>query len=187
MIDVIWGDLVELIGMVGRNGGNALICGARRSAGVELVNRNGGNASISGLRRVMANLIVSTDLGQLSGSPDVAAGGCDPLRPAISLPSPVAHGSDQAGETFSESGQNRQISPCLASASLGKGAEIPPFPMGSGVRAAQCAGLNIQSWCRPKFLEALRQSGGLGVGWSQSCAKGLNMLWTLGRGTACVN
>ncbi len=110
-------------------------------------------------------------------------GGADPLRGARFLPIRVAHAGNRNGEMFPDQAHPRANGICQADAGAGNGREIPSILSGSGVRAAQCAGVNGRSVCRPKS----RGTVGLGGGCSRSCANGVNELLTLGLGVGSVN
>ena len=105
---------------------------------------------------------------------EVGPEGVAPLRDPRRLPSPVAHGSHRFGEKFPDLGQARPIGACSAGrfgelrmSGWKNSREIPPIPLGSGVRAAQSARFSDRSERRPKFSATV----GLGGGWSRSCAK----------------
>lgn len=111
--------------------------------------------------------------------------GVNPLRRAAVFLIPVALAGHQSGQkTASRSAAN---SLCQADHEARSGREIPSSLMGSGVRAAQCAGVNDRSVCRPKSPEMASFSEGLGEKWSRSCAKGVNEAGRLGAGVGGVN
>jgi len=122
------------------------------------------------------------DLGRAIG-----AGGVGPLRRAQSVPCPVVSGRCQFGEKCPDRASPATIGLCSAMDRAGNGRKILPALLGSGVRAARCAGVNDRSARRPEFRRIVVRSGGLGEELPGPCAKGVNEPRTLGPGVRSVN
>lgn len=135
-------------------------------------------------RRGNASVLGNTPLPvRQADAAGAGTGGCAPLRDPRVSPLPVAYGRNQIGEKFQAGQSGRANRLCLALPGAGNGRDIPSIPVGSGVRAAHCAGVNDRSARRPEF----RGKWGLGEGLPGPCANGVNEAARLGCGGARVN
>lgn len=111
--------------------------------------------------------------------------GAEPPADAPTLRLPVAASRAQIRQK-----SRNQLAPiglCQADRKAGIRADIPSMALGSGVRAAQCAGVNDRSVCRPKSPQKRGFAVGMGGEWSRSCACDVNELTKLGGGPRRVN
>lgn len=109
--------------------------------------------------------------------------GVRPPRRRRALPIPVASGGYRIGEKSVQMARSAANAACQAEIGRPGGREVLQALLGSGVRAAQRAGVNGRSMCRPIPPEILGQ----GVGYARSWSFGVNGLRTLESAGGRVN